>query len=62
MPKRFSHGSQPFSRQQFWTGLPCLPPGDLPNLGTEPASLMSPVLASKFLTTSTTSFSDSFPL
>ena len=20
-----------FSRQEYWTGLPCLPPGDLPN-------------------------------
>ena len=25
-----------FSRQEYWSGLPCPPPGDLPNLGTEP--------------------------
>ena len=29
------------SRQEYWSGLPCPPPGDLPNLGTEPTSLMS---------------------
>ena len=28
-----------FSRQEFCTGLPCLPSGDLPNLGIEPRSL-----------------------
>ena len=27
-----------FSRQEYWSGLPCPPPGDLPNLGIEPAS------------------------
>ena len=42
-----------FSRQEFWSGLPCPPPGDLPNSGTELASLMSPALASGFFTTST---------
>ena len=35
-------------------GLPCPPPGDLPDLGMEPASLMSPALAGKFFITSTT--------
>ena len=30
-----------FSRQEYWCGLTCPPPGDLPNLGIEP---MSPVL------------------
>ena len=30
-----------FSRQEYWGGLPCPPPGDLPNPGTEPTSLMS---------------------
>ena len=25
-----------FSRQEYWTGFPCPPPGDLPNPGTEP--------------------------
>ena len=27
-----------FSRQEYWSGLPCPPPGDLPNPGTEPES------------------------
>ena len=27
-----------FSRQEYWNGLPCPPPGDLPNLGIEPVS------------------------
>ena len=27
-----------FSRQEYWTGLPCSPPGDLPNPGIEPKS------------------------
>ena len=30
--------SMGFSRQEYWSGLPCLPPGDLPNSGTEPES------------------------
>ena len=39
------------SRQESWSGLPCPPPGDLPDLGIE---FMSPVLASGFLTTGAT--------
>ena len=27
-----------FSQQEYWSGLPCPPPGDLPNPGTEPRS------------------------
>ena len=27
-----------FSRQDYWSGLPCPPPGDLPNLGAKPMS------------------------
>ena len=27
-----------FSRQEYWSGLPCPPPGDLPNLGIEARS------------------------
>ena len=27
--------SMEFSRQEHWSGLPCSPPGDLPNLGIE---------------------------
>ena len=32
------------SRQEYWSGLPCLPPGDLFNPGIELKSLMSPAL------------------
>ena len=38
-----------FSRQEYWSGLPCPPSGDLPDPGIEPASLMSPTLAGGFL-------------
>ena len=41
-----------FSRQEYWNGVPCPPPGDLPNSGIKPVALMSPALASIFLTTS----------
>ena len=41
-----------FSRQEYWSVLPCRPPGDLPNPGTEPAFFMSPALADGFFTTS----------
>ena len=34
-----------FSRQENWSGLPCPPPGDLPNPGVKHASLTSPALA-----------------
>ena len=37
-----------FSRQEDWSGLPCPPPGDLPDPGIEPAFLMSPALAGGF--------------
>ena len=30
--------SMEFSRQEYWSGLPCPPPGDLPNPGAEPRS------------------------
>ena len=43
-----------FSRQQYWSGLPCPTQGDLPNPGIEPTSLLSPALAGRFSTTSTT--------
>ena len=41
-----------FSRQEHWSRLPSPPPGDLPNPGIEPQSLMSTALASEFFTTS----------
>ena len=31
--------SMGFSRQEYWSGLPCPPPGDLPDPGIKPASL-----------------------
>ena len=34
-----------FPRQEYWSGLPFLFPGDLPNPGIEPESLTAPVLA-----------------
>ena len=40
-----------FSRQGHWNGLPCPSPGDLPDPGTEPESLISPALAGRFFTT-----------
>ena len=46
--------SMGFSRQEYWSGLPCPPPGDLSNGGIEPASLTSPALAVRFFTASVT--------
>ena len=44
--------SMGFSRQEYWSGLPRPPPGDLPDPGIKPVSLMSPALAGGFFTTS----------
>ena len=41
--------SMGFSRQEYWTGLPCPSPGDLPHSGMEPTSPESPALAGGFL-------------
>ena len=43
-----------FSRQEYWSGLSCPPPGDLPDLVVEPASLMSTTLSGGFFIPSTT--------
>ena len=43
--------SMEFSRQEYWSGLPCPPPGNLSNLGIETKSLTSPALADEFFTT-----------
>ena len=43
-----------FSMQEYWSGLPCPPPEDLPNSGIKTASLTSPALIGKFFTTSAT--------
>ena len=40
-----------FSRQEYWSGVPFLTPGVLPNPGVEPASLASPALLGGFFTT-----------
>ena len=41
-----------FSRQEYWSGLPCPSSGHLPSSGTEPMPLMSPALARGFFTSS----------
>jgi len=56
---RFSHVqlckaslSLGFSRQEYWSGLPCPSAGDLLDPGIEPVSLTSPALAGGFFNTS----------
>ena len=39
-----------FSRQEYWSGLPCPPPGDFPDPGIKSASLTTPALAGGFFT------------
>ena len=46
--------SMEFSRQEFWSGLPFPPAGDLPDLGIEPESPVSLGLADGFFITNTT--------
>ena len=43
-----------FSRQEYWSGLPCPPPGDHPDPGIETVSLVSPALAGGFFATGAT--------
>ena len=45
--------SMRFSRQEYWSALPCPLPGDLPDPGIKPTSLMFPALASRFFIIST---------
>ena len=47
--------SMGFSRQDYWSGLPCPLPGDLPDPGIEPGSCTFPTLAGALFTTSATS-------
>ena len=42
--------SMEFSRQEYCSGLPFPPPGDLPDPGIEPAFLVSLALAGRFFT------------
>ena len=46
--------SRRFSRQEYWSGSVCLPPGHLPNPGIELASLAGPALAGGLFTSSVT--------
>ena len=43
--------SMELSRHEYWSGWPSPTPGDLPDPGIEPASLVSPALAGRFFTT-----------
>ena len=43
--------SMEFSWQEYWSGVPFLPPGDLPDPRIESTSLTSPTLAGRFFTT-----------
>ena len=38
-------------QQEYWSGLPCPPPGDLPDPGIEPSSPVSPALQADSLPT-----------
>ena len=42
--------SMGFPREEYWSELPCSPPRDLPNPGTEPTSPASPALAGGIFT------------
>ena len=42
--------SMGFSRQEYWSGLPCPAPGDLADLGIETASSVCPALTGGFFT------------
>ena len=42
------------SRQEYWSGLPFPPPGDVHDPRIEPTSLLSPAVAGGFFTTSAT--------
>ena len=46
--------SMGFSRQEYWSGLPFPPPGDLPDPWVQDLSVKSPALAGAFFTTSAT--------
>ena len=53
-PGTVAHQSLGFSRQEHWSGLPCPPPGELPDSGIKPASHYISRIAGRFFTTSTT--------
>ena len=47
-PSTFS--AMEFSRQEYWSGLPFPTPGDLPDPGIEPVSLVAAALVGRFFT------------
>ena len=51
---RKAPASMGFSRLEYWSGLPCPPPGDPPDPGIEPTSLLFPALTGGFFTTRAT--------
>ena len=56
-PYSLAHQVPPFMGilwQEYWSGLPFPPPGDLPDPRIEHTSFMSPALTGKFFTTSAT--------
>ena len=50
-PGSSAHG---ISRQEYWSGVPLPTPGDLPDPGIEPTSLVFPALGGGFFTNSAT--------
>ena len=46
--------SMGYSRQEYWSGLPCPPQGNLPDSEIKLESHKYPVLAGRFFTTSAT--------
>ena len=48
-PRASVHG---ILQQEYWSGLLCPPPGDLPDPGIKSVSLTSPAFAGRFFTTS----------
>ena len=62
-PWTVAHQAPPsmgFSRQEYWSGLPCPPPGHLPHPGIEPASPVDNASPSRFFITSATFSSNTF--
>ena len=52
--------SMGYSRQEYWSGLPCLPPKDLPGPGVKLMSLTSSAMVDGFFTTGS-SWEGTFP-
>ena len=52
--------SMELSRQEYWSRLPFSSPGDPPDPGVEPVSLVPPALAGRFFTTGPTGKPDPY--